>query len=185
MKYSLELGQFHIKYLPRTAIKGQVLADFIAELTFPEDPEPPTTHPEAKRVERGDVPGNSSPGARSVTLKLFTDGSSNTSGCGAGMVLVTPGNEEIDYALRLGFRAANNEAEYEALLAGLCLAKKFNVTALSVFCDSQLVLARDPSMTAYLERVKTLMEKFKKVDVSKYHGTRTCTPMPWRTLPRQ
>lgn len=32
-KWSVELSRFHIEYEPRTAIKGKVLADFIAEFT--------------------------------------------------------------------------------------------------------------------------------------------------------
>lgn len=39
-KWYVKLSQFHIEYEPRTAIKGQVLADFIAEST--ETPTGPT-----------------------------------------------------------------------------------------------------------------------------------------------
>ena len=39
-KWSVELGRFHIEYEPRTAIKGQVLADFIVEFTGNEQVEP-------------------------------------------------------------------------------------------------------------------------------------------------
>ena len=34
----LELKEFEVLYKPRTAIKGQALADFLAEFTYPEDP---------------------------------------------------------------------------------------------------------------------------------------------------
>ena len=34
-KWAVELGQYDIKYQPRTAIKAQVLADFIVEFTSP------------------------------------------------------------------------------------------------------------------------------------------------------
>ena len=34
-KWYVELGRFHIEYLPRTSIKGQVIADLIAEFTEP------------------------------------------------------------------------------------------------------------------------------------------------------
>lgn len=36
----VKLGEFDIKYQPRTAIKGQVLADFVADYTYP-NPELP------------------------------------------------------------------------------------------------------------------------------------------------
>ena len=35
--WAIELSEFDVQYRPRTAIKGQVVADFIAEYTHPED----------------------------------------------------------------------------------------------------------------------------------------------------
>uniref|UniRef100_A0A2N9FQE6 Integrase catalytic domain-containing protein n=1 Tax=Fagus sylvatica TaxID=28930 RepID=A0A2N9FQE6_FAGSY len=52
------------------------------------------------------------------------DGSSTKEMSGAGVVLVSPEKDKFEYALQLRFRATNNEAEYEALLAGLKLSKK-------------------------------------------------------------
>ena len=37
VQWTIELSQFDIKYRPRSAIKAQVLADFIAEITFSSD----------------------------------------------------------------------------------------------------------------------------------------------------
>ena len=37
VQWAIELSQFDIEYLPRTAIKAQALADFIAEFTFPNE----------------------------------------------------------------------------------------------------------------------------------------------------
>ena len=45
----------------------------------------------------------------------------------------------IEYALRFNFKALNNQIEYEALLAGLKIAKKFDIDSLKVFTDSQLI----------------------------------------------
>nr|GEY83921.1 reverse transcriptase domain-containing protein [Tanacetum cinerariifolium] len=55
---------------------------------------------------------------------LFTDGSSCLEGSGAGLILRSPKGEEFTYALRFEFDASNNEAEYEALVAGLRIAKQ-------------------------------------------------------------
>ena len=33
MKWAIELSEFDIRYKPKTAIKGQVLADFVMEFT--------------------------------------------------------------------------------------------------------------------------------------------------------
>ena len=40
-KWGTILGAFDIKYMPRTSIKGQVLADLVAEFTEPEIEELP------------------------------------------------------------------------------------------------------------------------------------------------
>ncbi|KAK3013084.1 hypothetical protein RJ639_008975 [Escallonia herrerae] len=73
-----------------------------------------------------------------------------------------------EYALRFGFQASNNEAEYEALLVGIRLALALRVDSLLVHSDSQLVVnhflgdyeARDERMAQYLELVKTSAVKF-------------------------
>lgn len=45
-------------------------------------------------------------------------------------------------ALKLGFPASNNEAKYEALLAGLHLAKELLVKKLAIYLDSQLIIGQ-------------------------------------------
>ena len=37
MLWAIKLSKFDIKYRPRAAIKGQIVADFIAEFTCDED----------------------------------------------------------------------------------------------------------------------------------------------------
>ncbi|GJY79263.1 reverse transcriptase domain-containing protein [Tanacetum coccineum] len=56
--------------------------------------------------------------------KLYTDEASNKHGSGAGLILIDPDGAEYSYALRLNFANSNNDAEYEALLAGLRIATK-------------------------------------------------------------
>ena len=72
-------------------------------------------------------------------LHLYVAGASNAKSSGAGMVFITPEGAIIERAVTLGFNASNNEAEYEALLAGLRMAKDLGKTRLKVHCDSQLV----------------------------------------------
>ncbi|GJV81246.1 reverse transcriptase domain-containing protein [Tanacetum coccineum] len=59
---------------------------------------------------------------------LFTDGSSCVDGSGAGLILTNPEGMEFTYALRFEFSATNNEAEYEALIAGLRIAARMGVS---------------------------------------------------------
>ncbi|GFZ01910.1 hypothetical protein Acr_15g0005190 [Actinidia rufa] len=104
VKWSIELSQFDIQYRPRLAVKGQAMADFIAEFTYP------TNH-------RDDDPAHSQ-------WILNVDGSSTNTSSGAGIILVTPEGHKLEYAIRFKFPASNNEAEYEALLAGLQMARR-------------------------------------------------------------
>ena len=43
-------------------------------------------------------------------------------------------------ALKFRFKASNNEAEYEALIVGLNLAKEIKVESLEIYDDSQLIV---------------------------------------------
>ena len=57
-------------------------------------------------------------------------------------MLVSPENHRISSALRFTFKASNNEAECEALLAGLRLAKELQVDSLMIYSDSKLVVSQ-------------------------------------------
>ncbi|GJU20108.1 reverse transcriptase domain-containing protein [Tanacetum coccineum] len=70
------------------------------------------------------------------------DGASSFKGFGAGLVLISLTKTEYTYALRLNFESTNNQAEYEALLAGLRISKKVGVQSLSVNVDSILVASQ-------------------------------------------
>ena len=54
------------------------------------------------------------------------------------MVIQTPEGDKIKYMIRLDFPTTNNEVEYEALVAGLDLAKVAGAENLIVHCDSQV-----------------------------------------------
>ena len=83
-------------------------------------------------------------------------------------MLISPKGQKIHCALRLWFKASNNEVEYEALIAGLCLGKELQAHSIQIYSDSQLVvnkandicLARVDRMATYLEKAKGLMETF-------------------------
>ena len=109
IKWAIELSEFDIRYKLKTTIKGQILADFVKEFTSAELTEAtqPTT----------DLP----------IWRLSVDGAANAQGSSAGIILTSPKGIDIEYALRFGFRASNNEAEYEAVIAGLNLAQSMEV----------------------------------------------------------
>nr|GEZ93198.1 reverse transcriptase domain-containing protein [Tanacetum cinerariifolium] len=64
--------------------------------------------------------------------------SSCVDGSGAGLILTSPEGVEFTYALRFQFIASNNEAEYEALVAGLRIAARIGVKNVQVSVDSKL-----------------------------------------------
>ena len=96
------------------------------------------------------------------------DGVANAQGSGVGLILTFPDGIDVEYALRFDFQASNNEAEYEAIIAGLNLAHFMEVDQLEVSNDSQLVVkqiedsyeARGQKMILYLKKVRELLKKF-------------------------
>jgi ribonuclease HI len=161
-KWGAKISALGVKYLPRTAIKGQVLADFVAEFA-------PTSEPNNLGES---TPQEDSPD-RTGWWKVYVDGASNSKGSGTGVVIITPDETVIEQSIRLNFKASNNEAEYEAVLAGLKSAKTLGARRLIVYCDSLLVasqisgeyMARDERMSAYLLKVHTAMTDFETVKI--------------------
>ncbi|XP_071718863.1 uncharacterized protein [Rutidosis leptorrhynchoides] len=156
--WAVELGAYQISYLPRSAVKGQVMADYLAEISG----ELEVNERIALKLVMGE------------TWDLSTDGASCAEGAGVGLVLASLSGEEHTYALRFNFDVTNNEAEYEALLAGLNIARKMNITKLRAFTDSQLVAnqfngsyeVHDSSMHKYLQLLKELAERFEYFELA-------------------
>ncbi|XP_022880798.1 uncharacterized protein LOC111398075 [Olea europaea var. sylvestris] len=153
LKWAIELSEFDIKFRPRTTIKAQALADFIVELTTPPE------HPPGEHAD----------------WKIFVDGSSNDEGSGAGIIMIGPNEEELEYSLHFEFPATNNEAEYEAVITGLGLAARLGVTSVEICSDSQLIIGqvtrefetKDGKMATYLMEVKNLQKGFTKFKITK------------------
>ncbi|RVW17143.1 hypothetical protein CK203_075997 [Vitis vinifera] len=81
----------------------------------------------------------------------------------------------LEQAIRLGFSASNNEAEYEAILSGLDLALALSVSKLRIYSDSQLVVkhvqeeyeAKDARMARYLAKVRDTLQQFTEWTIEK------------------
>jgi ribonuclease HI len=72
---------------------------------------------------------------------MYFDGSKRVEGTGAGVLLILPQGGKLKYVLRMSFpHASNNEAEYEAMLHGMRMAKDCGATRLRIFGDSNLVV---------------------------------------------
>nr|GEW74656.1 reverse transcriptase domain-containing protein [Tanacetum cinerariifolium] len=104
---------------------------------------------------------------------LFTDGALSPKGSEAGLVLIGPNGIEYTYVLRLTFPSTNNEAEYEALMEGLGIARQMNISNIEVKVDSKLVAsqinrnykASKDSMIKYLAKAKEYTSGFKSFSI--------------------
>ena len=126
IKWAIELSEFDIRYKPRIAVKGQVLVDFIMEFT----PSNTSMKPTETTQVVPDLP----------IWRLSVDGATNSQGSGAGMILTSLDGIDVEYVLKFGFQASNNEAEYEAVITELNLAHSMEVDQLEVCSDSHLVV---------------------------------------------
>ncbi|GFZ09647.1 hypothetical protein Acr_21g0002460 [Actinidia rufa] len=163
LKWSIELSKFHINYQLRIAIKAQsILADFIAEFTYDV-----ALSPDIKALEEQNQDNDL------TRWKLFVDGSANQHGCGIGIAFQTPSGEQMEYAIRIRFKATNNNAEYEALLARLRIATELGLESLDAYSDFQHVinqvqgdyLTKNIRMLAYLDEVKAMSTKIREFKI--------------------
>ncbi len=152
--WGIELSPRDITYEKRKAIKSQILPDFIAEWMELQNTGPPDL---------------------SRTWTMNFDGSKRLEGAGAGVILISPEGDKLKYVLRMTFpNASNNEAEYEALIHGMKMAKACGATRLKIFGDSQLVAqqvmnqcdAVNDSMVAYKEVYNELEKLFDGCEVN-------------------
>ena len=136
MKWALKLMGQGILYAPRTAIKSQALADFMAEWTEVQMP------PAAVDQEY---------------WTMYFNGSLMRKGTSMGLVFVSPLGIRMKYVVRLHFPSSNNEAEYEVLIDVLRITIDLGIRRLDVRGDSQLVIGQimkesschDTKMAAY------------------------------------
>ncbi|XP_012844344.1 PREDICTED: uncharacterized protein LOC105964364 [Erythranthe guttata] len=140
-KWAIELSEYGVEFKPRPAIKAQVLAGFLVEMTAV--------------VESTSIP----------TWFVSVDGSSTAIGGGTGIVLTNPNADEFEYAQRFEFIASNNVAEYEALIAGIRLVLVAGARKLLIQSNSQLVVnqvlgtyeAKEDYMAKYLALTHNLV----------------------------
>ena len=120
--------------MPRTSIKGQVLADLVAEFIEPETVELPSGGNMDEKLV-GMISQYCLP-----MWEVYVDGASNQKGSRVGLVLMSPEKVVIEKSLRLNFSASNNEAEYEALLEGMAMVQIMGGKSIKLFLDSRLVI---------------------------------------------
>ena len=157
-KWGTYLGVFDIKYMPRTSVKGQVLANLVAEFVEPLLEEMATTqNTDEKSIGIISL-------QEPLLWKVYVNGAANQRGSEVGLVLISPKQITIEKSLRLGFLATNNEAEYEVLLERMSMIQRMGGKEVKMFSDLRLVVgqvkgeleARDERMQGYLSQVRHL-----------------------------
>ncbi|GKC17069.1 reverse transcriptase domain-containing protein [Tanacetum coccineum] len=120
-----------------------------------------------KKEKPKDVPDSNS------KWRLYIDGASNSDESGTWLMLIDPEGKQYTYALRFKFETTNNEAEYEALLAGLRIAQEMEIVKVAIFLDSQLLVnqikgtfaAKQTSIKDYLQKVKIALRGLEEYTV--------------------
>ncbi|KAK8944743.1 hypothetical protein KSP39_PZI008034 [Platanthera zijinensis] len=146
-KWSIELSEFDLVFVPRVAIKAQAVADFLVDYVV-----------EVKEAEESPV----------VAWEMLVDGASGRSSFGGGIILISPEGTRIKQALKIHFTLTNNQAEYEAIITGLRLARELGIQDIKVSTDSMLVAGhingefevREPTLQSYLMKVKSIIRQF-------------------------
>jgi len=145
--WAVKLSEFNIRYEPHGPIKAQCLLDFINDLQ-----QTPTED----------------------QWTLHVDGSSNPKGVDAGIVLEGPNDILIEKSLHFAFKTSNNQAEYEAILTGLSLAREVVVKTLTCKTNSKLTVGhlndefqiKDPILLQYYHLVRAVIQSaFERVRI--------------------
>uniref|UniRef100_A0A2N9HNF1 Uncharacterized protein n=1 Tax=Fagus sylvatica TaxID=28930 RepID=A0A2N9HNF1_FAGSY len=140
-----------------------------------------TNHPLRKAMSKPDAAGRLIQWSIELNVEqtskwtMNIDGSSTKDSGGIGVVLKSPEGDTIKQAVRLQYPTTNNEAEYEALLTGLEMAKALGATELDVLSDSQLVVgqvngdyeAKEGRMQRYLCQARHQINQFRKVKLTR------------------
>ncbi|XP_074336858.1 uncharacterized protein LOC141674032 [Apium graveolens] len=152
-KWSIRLSTYDIFYNPRTTIKSQALADFVADFS------PSQMTQAEKELQHIFSTTNVLP------WTLYTDGASNVNGTGTELVLKSPQGDVLMYSVFCDFKTTNNEAEYEALIIELKTTRDMKIKNINIVCDSLLIVnhvngtyeVKDQKMVTYLDIVRSVL----------------------------
>ncbi|KAL0327987.1 UNVERIFIED_CONTAM: hypothetical protein Scaly_2231300 [Sesamum calycinum] len=89
VKWVVDLSELDIVYLSRIIIKAQALADFVSEMTG-------ASMEDTFKMKK---------------WLLYVDGSSTTQGNGAGIVIISPYGEDLEFSVKVGFQASINKTK--------------------------------------------------------------------------
>ena len=113
MRWLVLLTEFDIHYVTQKSIRGSIVADRLTSLPVSDS-----------RVIDDDFPDEDVDVVTSLSgWRIYFDGAANHSGCGIGVLLISPHGDHIPRSIRLAFSdrhpTMNNIVEYEACILGL------------------------------------------------------------------
>jgi ribonuclease HI len=157
-KWAMEQLEYVVNFKKHSAIKSQILADFVAEWDG------------APLHDRGQGAQNTVGGLLRWSLGAI--------GAGAAVVLLSPSGIKLRYTARIQFnsesdKCTNNIAVYEAILLGICKLRPIRVQKCILCTDSNVVagqiekecIAREPTLERYLGLVRKMENYFKRFTV--------------------
>ncbi|CAL2236863.1 unnamed protein product [Prunus armeniaca] len=170
-KWTLALTEIAFRYVPEKVVKGQAVADFLAD------------HP-GEEIENMDSLDIADVLTRAHTClnnpiyfvhltpwKLYFDRSKNDVASGAMIVLEEPLGIKHYYSFQLDFQCTNNRAEYEALIIGLEMLVELGIQSVEILGDSMLVSKQiageykclNPYLAVYLVAARNLLTELAQI----------------------
>ena len=161
------LSKFDIAFVMRKAIKGQAIADYLADQPLNDLEFLESLFLDKDVLAKELEPSNVEP----WHWKLYFDEVANSIGNGVGAFLLSPKGQQIPVSVKLNFDCTNNVTEYEVCIVGLQFALEFGANDLSVFGDSLLIIskiegkwqAQDTKLILYHKCLSRLNLKFRNV----------------------
>ncbi|XP_068344134.1 uncharacterized protein [Pyrus communis] len=108
-KWTLLLNQYEIICIPAKVVKGQALADFLADHPIPTDWKISDDLPDEEVFYINIF----------STWTIFFDGSTREDEARARVVFMSPQRQILPYSFQMSELCSNNVAEYQALIIGL------------------------------------------------------------------
>ncbi|KAL0437742.1 UNVERIFIED_CONTAM: Retrovirus-related Pol polyprotein from transposon opus [Sesamum radiatum] len=163
-KWSIVFNQYEIEYVPQKAIKGQALANFLADHPMPTEWEISDDFPDEDVFSIEILPA----------WTMFFDGAARTDGAGAGVVFISPEKQALTYSIVLNKLCSNNIAEYQALIIGLQMASEMGIIEMEVYGDSKLIInqllniyeVKKEDLVPFFRQASHLLKSFESVTLN-------------------
>ncbi|XP_019258426.1 PREDICTED: uncharacterized protein LOC109236684 [Nicotiana attenuata] len=160
-RWSILFNQYEITYTPQKAVKGQALANFLADHPLSVEWELSDEFPDKDVLFIEEFP----------PWTMFFDGSTHRNGAGEGVLLISPERQVLPFFFVLGETCSNNAAEYQALIAGLEMALDMKILQLEIYDDSKLIInqvlgsyeVKKEDLFPYHQYASCLLERFDQV----------------------